>query len=449
MRFQEFNKGNVITESRLFEDTNSIIKEFLPWLQQELQLEELPKIKLLAKPEAKTFGMYGGGELCVVTGGRHPVDVLRTLAHELTHYKQDLEGRLKPNSGETGSEEENEANSNAGVIMRKFAQENPEHFGLMESLDEELSRRGFLRGLGAAAATVATGGALAKNKPEEISILTKKGDTIYSLAREYHTTPQEIVRLNKYQHLTLQSRLPVDHPMQVPYTFPDRKKPVATKPEPKPVVPGTSIYADPNDKGSKPSVKAAEPTKQAALPTSGSRNALKEPGFKDKLEQIARKLGVSGRALLGLMSHETFRTFNPSMQAPPQRSRSHPDRVIPGAVGLIQFTHSTAKELGTSTEELKRMSGTQQLDYVYKFLKDKAKPGMDEGDLYMSIFLPAMVGKSPNTVVGKKDSRQPIVPGGVTLHDIWDGNPTFGKSRGKNYFTIQDVKDEVSKFLNW
>ena len=173
MRFQEFNTGNTLTESQLFEDTNSIIKEFLPWLQQQLELEELPKIKLLAKPEAKTFGMYGGGELCVVTGGRHPVDVLRTLAHELTHYKQDLEGRLKPDSGETGSEEENEANSNAGVIMRKFAQENPKHFGLMESLDEELSRRGFLGALGAGAATAMAPG-LAQAKPTALSKAPQK-----------------------------------------------------------------------------------------------------------------------------------------------------------------------------------------------------------------------------------------------------------------------------------
>jgi len=37
-----------------------------------------------------------------------------------------------------------------------------------EFIAEDLSRRGFLRGLGAAGATVATGGALAKKKPEEV-----------------------------------------------------------------------------------------------------------------------------------------------------------------------------------------------------------------------------------------------------------------------------------------
>ena len=49
---------------------------------------------------------------------------------QLTHYKQDLEGKLYAGAGETGTPEENEANSNAGVIMRDFAQANPEYFGL-------------------------------------------------------------------------------------------------------------------------------------------------------------------------------------------------------------------------------------------------------------------------------------------------------------------------------
>jgi hypothetical protein len=37
-----------------------------------------------------------------------------------------LEGRLTPSSGEDGSSEENEANSFAGVMMRKFGREYPQ-----------------------------------------------------------------------------------------------------------------------------------------------------------------------------------------------------------------------------------------------------------------------------------------------------------------------------------
>jgi hypothetical protein len=51
---------------------------------------------------------------------RNVADILRTLAHELVHRKQDEEGKIDYNSGETGSEVENEANAMAGVLLRDF-----------------------------------------------------------------------------------------------------------------------------------------------------------------------------------------------------------------------------------------------------------------------------------------------------------------------------------------
>ena len=56
--------------------------------------------------------------------------MLRTLAHELTHHKQNLAGILDPHSGATGTDEENQANANAGIVMRDFAKQNPEYFGV-------------------------------------------------------------------------------------------------------------------------------------------------------------------------------------------------------------------------------------------------------------------------------------------------------------------------------
>jgi Zn-dependent peptidase ImmA (M78 family) len=53
-------------------------------------------------------------------------DILRTLAHELVHHMQNLKGDEL--NGDDGSEIENEANAQAGVIMRKFGRENPEIF---------------------------------------------------------------------------------------------------------------------------------------------------------------------------------------------------------------------------------------------------------------------------------------------------------------------------------
>jgi hypothetical protein len=116
--------------------TNDFVKKFAPWVAEQLGIEKLPEIKLLDKPMDKTFGMYVPEDKCIylVTGGRHPVDVLRTLAHELTHYKQDLNNELTPGAGETGTDQENEANANAGITMRDFADQNPEYFGLAEDM---------------------------------------------------------------------------------------------------------------------------------------------------------------------------------------------------------------------------------------------------------------------------------------------------------------------------
>jgi hypothetical protein len=111
---------------------DKFVYKFLPWLQRELKIKKLPKIELLDKPITTSFGMYDDATntLYLVTEGRHPVDVLRTLAHELVHYKQHLDGKLYPGAGETGTPEENEANAGAGIILRQFGQTNPEYFGI-------------------------------------------------------------------------------------------------------------------------------------------------------------------------------------------------------------------------------------------------------------------------------------------------------------------------------
>lgn len=103
-----------------------VAADFIPWVKDRLNLDQLPEIEFLSEPLEGTFGYYRDGVIRVVAAGRHPVDVLRTLAHELIHYSQDQDGELKPESGATGSSEENEANAGAGVVMRDFSQEFPD-----------------------------------------------------------------------------------------------------------------------------------------------------------------------------------------------------------------------------------------------------------------------------------------------------------------------------------
>lgn len=103
-----------------------IVSKFLPFVKEHLGIDQLPEISFLDKPLGDTFGKYHEGTIRVVVDGRHPIDALRTLAHELVHWKQELAGELHPGAGETGSPEENEANARAGIIMRDFDQTYPE-----------------------------------------------------------------------------------------------------------------------------------------------------------------------------------------------------------------------------------------------------------------------------------------------------------------------------------
>lgn len=117
----------------LLEITNKeLTKQFVKFAAKELGLKEMPKkISFVDEKFAvhnKTFGTYepATGRIVICYGGRHPMDTLRTLAHELVHHKQREEG--KELDGSDGSDVENEANAKAGELMRKFKTMFPESF---------------------------------------------------------------------------------------------------------------------------------------------------------------------------------------------------------------------------------------------------------------------------------------------------------------------------------
>ena len=127
MRFLE------LCEEPVNDGTDEIVRDFVDFAGDRLGLKRPPKIKLIRDPkqaaERKSFGGYmPGGGIEINIGNRHIMDVLRTLAHEMVHHKQDLAGQLNDRSGEDGSPEENEANAKAAVIMRLWGKMNPELF---------------------------------------------------------------------------------------------------------------------------------------------------------------------------------------------------------------------------------------------------------------------------------------------------------------------------------
>ena len=140
-------------------DDESVLRDFVDFCAAELKLEHLPTIKLRKDPQwsvrNRTFGRYTDDQhmLEVAWGNRHIMDVLRTVAHELTHKRQhERDGkRMGSDAGETGSPYENEANARAGVLMRDYGRLHPELFDAgQEELDEGFKSRT------AAAAIVAT-----------------------------------------------------------------------------------------------------------------------------------------------------------------------------------------------------------------------------------------------------------------------------------------------------
>jgi len=107
-----------------------MITHLLQLCKNELGIDELPPINLVDDDSAvgggTSFGEFDGNSVRVVSKDRHPMDVMRTLVHELVHWQQLNQGMEL--DGSDGSEIENEANAVAGVIMRKFGKMYPDYF---------------------------------------------------------------------------------------------------------------------------------------------------------------------------------------------------------------------------------------------------------------------------------------------------------------------------------
>jgi hypothetical protein len=153
--------------------------------------------------------------------------------------------------------------------------------------------------------------------------------------------------------------------------------------------------------------------------------------FKAKLIEVARSLGADPNHLIAAIALETGETFSPSVKNPS------------GATGLIQFTPSTAAELGTSTAELADLSAVDQMDYVEKHFSPFRNRLDTLEDVYMTILWPAAVGMPDTTVLFSRPSAQYARNSGLDTEK--DGSVTkqkaaalvrakLFKGRGAGYF---------------
>lgn len=135
--FSEEETVDIDIPEFITDEKHDIIKEFIKYTKQHLQLEDLPEISF-TEDRSVAPGMTTGAflpetsQLYIYVNGRALCDYLRTLAHELVHYKQRENGEIPPDLQGRDTELEAEANTVAGDIVYEFAHMNEENQKIYE-----------------------------------------------------------------------------------------------------------------------------------------------------------------------------------------------------------------------------------------------------------------------------------------------------------------------------
>jgi peptidoglycan hydrolase-like protein with peptidoglycan-binding domain len=138
--------------------------------------------------------------------------------------------------------------------------------------------------------------------------------------------------------------------------------------------------------------------------------------FRKKVLKIADRLLIDPNFLMAIMSFETGATFSPKVKNAAGSS----------ATGLIQFMPSTAKSLGTTVEDLEKMTAVAQLDFVEKYFAPYKGRLLTIEDAYMAVLYPKGIGKGKDYVLFEKPSVQYKQNSGLDLNA--DGRITVGEA---------------------
>lgn len=145
------------------------------------------------------------------------------------------------------------------------------------------------------------------------------------------------------------------------------------------------------------------------------KNIINPEEFIIKLNEISKRLQISPKWLEIVLWKES--KFNPKA--------INKDT---GASGLLQFMPTTAQGLGTSVEEIRNMSGIEQLDIVYKYFKRYTGKIHSLQDLYLITFFPAAMGKDDDYILQtKKTSAETIAKQNPAVDINKDGEITKGE----------------------
>ncbi len=99
--------------------------------------------------------------------------------------------------------------------------------------------------------------------------------------------------------------------------------------------------------------------------------------------------------LMACIAWESGETFSPSVR----------NAAGSGAVGLIQFMPSTAKELGTTSDLLAGMTAELQLGFVARYFRPYQRKLNSLSDVYMAILWPRGIGQPEDYVLWDAATR--------------------------------------------
>lgn len=220
--------------------------------------------------------------------------------------------------------------------------------------------------------------ALLDSTVQDIDVKNKDGETIAGFKDGKFFVKDKEVSMEKFQRYTRRR----GDTLTVNYN------PVLSEIEQKNTIPKFEIK-DMKDLTEAPDLtknlqEAAQRALEEARPKGPTKKITAE--VVNKIKEISERLHCNPQDLMAVINAESG--FNP--QARNKRS---------GATGLIQFMPRTARGLGTSTEELSKMSTLEQLDFVEKYLKTIKQSVFSKdheltgAELYALIYLPKNAAK--------------------------------------------------------
>lgn len=138
------------------------------------------------------------------------------------------------------------------------------------------------------------------------------------------------------------------------------------------------------------------------------------------INRVAKKHQFDPEHLFANIHFETSGTFSPSIRNA-QAGQT--------ATGLIQFIEKTAKHLGTSTEELSKMSDVEQMEWVDKYFSQYDLKDASRADVYMAILWPRAIGKDNDYPLWRKGTESYKVNSKLDING--DGVVTKGEAAKK------------------